>query len=320
MDFALWLCENPHMVNQFDWNALQSFLAVARCGRLTIAAQLLGIDHSTLSRRITSLEKNLQVRLFDRRPSGYTLTPQGEALLESAQSMESTALGILDNVAGSSRKIAGTVRVGTPDGFGTNFLASRLCKLAQQHPDLNIQLVTLPRVFSLSKREADIAISLAPPSEGRLHTRKLTDYELGLYGAPSYLAQHPPILSVADLKNHRFIGYIEDMIYAPELDYLPLVSRDIHPFFASSNLLIQYQATVQGHGLCVLPCFIASAAPELERVLAPDVTLLRSFHMITHSDTRNITRIRVTGDFIAREVALSRAIFMAASAPEAEPN
>lgn len=300
------------MLTQFDWNALQSFLAVARCGRLTIAAQQLGIDHSTLSRRIAGLEKSLQVRLFDRQPSGYTLTPQGETLLESAQDMESTALSILDHVAGASRKIAGTVRVGTPDGFGTSFLAPRLCRLAKLYPDLNIQLVTLPRLFSLSKREADIAISLAPPSEGRLHTRKLTDYELGLYGAPAYLAQHRPILSVADLRHHRFIGYIKDMIYAPELDYLPLVSPDIRPFFASSNLFVQYQATIQGHGLCVLPCFMAKTAPGLKRILTLDISLQRSFYMITHSDIRNMARIRVAGDFIATEVAASKTLFTAA--------
>lgn len=305
------------MVTQFDWNALQSFLAVVRSGRLTTAAQQLGIDHSTLSRRISGLEKSLQVRLFDRRPSGYTLTPQGETLLESAQSIESTALGILDHVAGASLKIAGTVRVGTPDGFGTSFLASRLCKLARQHPGLNIQLVTLPRVFSISKREADIAISLAPPSEGRMHTRKLTDYELGLYGSTTYLAQHPPILSLADLKQHRFIGYIEDMIYVPELNYLPLVSGDIHPFFASSNLLAQYQTTIQGHGLCVLPYFMANTTPGLERVLPDDVALQRSFYMIIHSDIRNIAPIRITGDFIAKEVALSKDIFFASGSPVA---
>lgn len=307
------------MAQEFDWNALPSFLAVARCGRLTVAAQQLGIDHSTLSRRIVSLEKSLQVRLFDRQPSGYTLTPQGERLLASAQNMESTALGVMDHIAGASRKIAGTVRVGTPDGFGTSFLASRLCKLADLYPELNIQLVTLPRVFSLSKREADIAISLAPPAEGRLHTRKLTDYELGLYGSSHYLAQHPPISSVAALKQHRFIGYIEEMIYAPELNYLPLILGEIQPFFASSNLLVQYQATLQGHGLCVLPGFMADANSELHRILPMEIALQRSFYMIIHSDIRNIARVRITGDFIAKEVGLAKDIFMSADPRSLHP-
>jgi|SRR6516165_4178906 DNA-binding transcriptional LysR family regulator len=297
------------MEREFDWNSLQSFLAVVRCGRLTVAAKKIGVDHSTLSRRILQLEETLQVRLFDRLPSGYTLTPQGEALLDSAQAMETTALGILGSVAGSSLRIAGTVRIGAPDGFGTSFLAPRLGRLGHMYPDLNIQLVTLPRIFSLSKREADIAIGLAPPAEGRLHVRKLTDYELGLYGARDYCAQHELITSVTDLKHHRFIGYIEDMIYTPELDYLPLVSREAQPFFTSSNLIVQLQATLQGYGLCVLPSFMADADERLERVLTRHVSLRRSFYMITHSDIRNLARIRVTLDFIAKEVAAAKSMF-----------
>lgn len=298
------------MPEQFDWNALQSFLAVVRCGRLTAAARQLGIDHSTLSRRIVELEASLQVRLFDRQPSGYSLTPQGESLLDAAQVMETTAIGILSNVAGSSTKLAGTVRIGAPDGFGTNFLAPRLGRLAQSHPDLQIQLVTLPRIFSLSKREADIAIGLAPPAEGRLQSRKLTDYQLGLYGSHEYCRQQDPILEPTDLKNHRFIGYIQDLIYAPELDYLPLVSRDINPFFASSNLLAQLQAAVHGYGLCVLPCFMADSNPLLTRVLKKQFSLKRSFHMITHSDICNLARIQVTLNFIAQEVSSARSSFV----------
>lgn len=297
------------MIQHFDWNALQSFLAVVRCGRLTTAAKHLGIDHSTLSRRITALERNLQVRLFDRQPAGYTLTPQGEALLDSAQAMEATALDVLANVAGSSLKIAGTVRIGAPDGFGTSFLAPRLGKLGQIHPDLRLQLVTLPRIFSLSKREADIAIGLAPPAEGRLHTRKLTDYELGLYGSRDYCAENGPFPDIAALNTHRFIGYIEDMIYAPELDYLPLISRDLKPFLTSSNLLAQLSLTVQGYGLCVLPRFMAEEDARLERVLPRHVSLRRAFYLITHADMRNLARIQVISDFIANEVRSSLGIF-----------
>jgi DNA-binding transcriptional LysR family regulator len=224
--------------------------------------------------------------------------------------METTAIGILSDVAGSSMKLAGTVRIGAPDGFGTNFLAPRLGRLAQAHPDLQIQLVTLPRIFSLSKREADIAIGLTPPAEGRLQSRKLTDYELGLYGSHQYCGRHDPILETTDLKKHRFIGYIQDLIYAPELDYLPLVSRDINPFFSSSNLLAQLQAAVHGFGLCVLPCFMADSNVLLTRVLKKQFSLKRSFHMITHSDIRNLARIQITLDFIAQEVASARGLFV----------
>lgn len=312
LDFATPMCINPNMVPQFDWNALHSFLAVVRCGRLTAAAKQLGVDHSTLSRRIMDLERTLQVRLFDRQPSGYTLTPQGEALLNSAEAMEATALEVLANVAGSSLKIAGTVRIGAPDGFGTSFLAPRLGKLNLLHPELQIQLVTLPRVFSLSKREADIAIGLALPAEGRLHARKLTDYELGLYGARAYFAQNEPILKISDLGRHRFIGYIEDLIYAPELNYLPLISREIRPSLTCSSLFAQLKATVQGFGLCVLPCFMADAETRLERVLGSKVSLTRSFYIITYSDIRSLARIQVVLDFIVEEALAVRPMFLPA--------
>jgi len=301
----------PHIPDQFDWNALQSFLAVVRCGRLTAAARRLGVDHSTLSRRIADLEDALQVQLFDRQPTGYTLTSPGEALLELAQTMEGVAVKILTDIAGSRLKVAGTVRVGAPNGFGTScFLVPLLGRLGQDHPDLRIELVTLPRIFSLSKREADIAIGLAPPAEGRLHSRKLTDYELGVYASHHYCETNSPILSVADLKKHQFIGYIEDLIYAPELDYIPLISREIQPFLTSSNLLAQLDATAQGFGLCILPCFMADMEPSLKRVLKTEVALIRSFYMIVHSDTRSLARIQVITNFIAHEVKAARTLFL----------
>jgi len=303
------MCKNAHMADTLDWDALQSFLAIVRAGRLTVAARQLGVTHSTLSRRVTGLEHSLQVKLFHRRPAGYALTAQGERLLASAQAMEGEALAAMTDLTGSRVRVAGAIRVGAPDGFGTFFLAPRLGKLAAAHPDLSVQLVTMPRLFSLSKREADIAISLAPPQEGRLHARRLTDYELGLYAAPAYLEAYAPIKTVADLNGHRFIGYIDEMIYAPELDYLPLVSRDIRPSLSFSNLVGQFFAACAGHGLCILPCFMAVDEPRLVRILGDSVSLSRAFWLIVHSDMRDLARVRITADFIAQEVKAARDLF-----------
>ena len=289
------------MAEPLHWDALQSFLAVVRAGRLTVAARQMGVTHSTLSRRIASLERSLQAQLFHRRPTGYALTAHGERLLEAAQSMEGTALAAASEISGDRLRVAGTVRIGAPEGFGTFFLAPLLGKLAASHPDLAIQLITIPRIFSLSKREADIAIGLAPPEEGRLHARRLTDYQLGLFAAKTYLADTRPIQTLPDLQGHRFIGYIDDMIYTPELDYLPLVSRDIHPSFSSSNLVAQFNATCAGYGLCVLPLFMATHEPRLTRVLAETVALTRAFWLIVHADMRDLARVRVVADFITQE-------------------
>src|SRR5918997_1759090 len=183
-------------MNAFDWDDLRFFLAVARAGRLTAAARQLEADHTTVSRRISALEGALRAKLFERRPQGYSLTEQGERLLGLAEGMETQALAVASQVGGADLALSGTVRIGAPDGIGTYFLAPELGALAERHPDLTLQLVALPRTFSLSKREADIAITLEQPTEGRLVSRKLTDYRLRLYASKKYPARRYECASV----------------------------------------------------------------------------------------------------------------------------
>ena len=295
---------------RLDWDSLQTVLAIARAGRLTVAARQLAVDHSTLSRRITHLEKSLQARLFDRSPSGYVLTPHGERLRETAEAVERLIVAGVADISGADLRVAGTVRIGATEGFGTMFLAPRLGQLGRMHPNLTLQLVTLPRLFSLSKREADVVIGLAPPEHGRLHARKITDYELGLYGSWEYLSSTASILRRDQLPGCSFIGYTEDLIYAHELDYLPEISPEIRPFLTSSNLLAQWQATAAGHGLCVLPCFMADTDARLVRVLPDHVALVRAFWLIVPTDMRNLRHIRVLCDFIAEETRNARDAFL----------
>ena len=153
---------------EFDWNDLKSFLAVARTGRLTAAAARLQLDHTTLSRRIGGLEHSLKTKLFDRSPSGYTLTEQGRRLMPVAEEMERLSIGARDLVAGSAAAVEGTVRIGSPEGFGSYFLAPRISRLTEQHSQLNIQLVATSAAFSLSKRDADLIIAVGRPPSGRL--------------------------------------------------------------------------------------------------------------------------------------------------------
>lgn len=300
----------------FEWSDLRFFLAVARAGRLTAAATRLGVEHSTVSRRLAALEATLGAQLFDRRPHGYALTAAGERLMVAAEGMESLALSAQGTIAGADLGVAGTVRIGAPDGFGTFFLAPRIAALAQTHPDLDIQLLAMPRVFSLSKREADLAVSLSRPKEGRLAARKLTDYRLRLYAARSYLDRHGPIESRSALSRHAFVGYVDDLIYTPELDYVPLVAKDLRVRVKSSSLVAQLTATRGGAGVCVLPCFMgelfAGEGPDaLVPVLKEEVGITRTFWLISHADMRDLARIRVAADFIASEVHKARSVFLA---------
>lgn len=294
----------------FDWDLLQSFLAVARSGKLTLAARRLQVNHATLSRRLKALEDSLGAKLFERRISGYTLTPHGERLLRRAEEVESSMLTIQSDLKDVSTRVSGTVRIAAPDGFGTAFLAPRLGLLAAAHPDLEIQLVIMPRSFSLSNREADIAIGLSRPERGRLHARKLTDYELGVYAARACGELWQDIRRPEDLASRMFIGYIDDLIFAPELDYVSAVAPGVQPRIKSSNLIAQHQATRSGTGLCVLPCFLAQDDPELVRVLPEAVRLFRTFWMIVHSDLHDLARIKVTGNFIAEQLRLAEHLFL----------
>jgi len=287
------------MNDSLDWDLLKSFLAIARAGKLTLAAKRLGVEHSTLSRHLGALEAALGLKLFERRVSGYALTLPGEALLVRAEAMEACVLAIEEDAGQSRAQVSGTVRIGVPDGFGTKFLAGVIGRLSASHPALQVELAAAPRGFSLSKREADMTISLSRPAVGRIHARKLTDYELGLYGVPDLAAK---VARREDVPEVAFISYIDDMLFAPELEYTASVAKGIEPRLRLSNVLAQQEAAAAGAGLCVLPCFLADDDPRLVRVLAGDVKLRRSFWLLVPSDIRELARVKVTGAFIAEEV------------------
>ncbi|HWA90828.1 MAG TPA: LysR family transcriptional regulator [Rhizomicrobium sp.] len=293
-----------------DWDDLRVLLAVGRTGKLSAAATKLRADHATVSRRISALEDVLQVKLLERRSTGVLLTEQGEKLMQAAEAMESLALSGVAEAKRSELHISGAVRIGAPEGFGSYFLAPRLGALCDRHPDLEIELVAMGAVFSLSKREADIAVGLTRPEQGRLYSRKLTDYRLGLYAAKDYFDTHPPVERVADLKQHRIIGYIEDLVFSSELANMFAQAGVPAPKLRSSNLIAQMQSTVAGAGLCMLPAFIAQGRAELRPVLASEIATRRAFWLTVHADLRDLARVRETCAFIEEEVRRGRELFL----------
>lgn len=293
----------------FDWNDLRAFLAVARSGRLTAAAARLGVDHSTLSRRIAALEHGLKAKIFERSPSGYELTEQGRCLLPIGEEMERLAIGAGEAVGGSAASVAGTVRIGSPEGFGSYFLAPRIAALKARHKGLTVQLVAAPAVFSLARRDADIVVSVSRPPAGRLNVARLIDYDLGLYAAPDYLRAAPALASSEDLSRHSFVSYIGELLHFPELDFLQHVAPGGTTSVESSNLVAQLKATLAGAGLCVLPAFLAREEPGLVRVLPGEISLTRSLWLTVHQDLAELARIRAAVRFIKEEVEAARDLF-----------
>jgi DNA-binding transcriptional LysR family regulator len=299
----------PDQGNAVDWDDFRFVLAIVRAGTVSAGAKLLGVDHTTVIRRVDRLERLLAAKLFDRRKTGYLLTEAGHRVATCAEAMESTVVANQELIGGSRAHLTGTVRIGAPDGFGTHFLAPRLVNFADQYPELDLQLVATARLFSLSKREADIAISLSLPKEGHVVGRKLTDYSLGLYASPIYLDRFAAIKSRDDLAGHRFVGYIEELLYTPELDYLPLVSPKIAARFRSANLIAQFNATLAGFGIAVLPRFMAARQAGLQPVLPDAVTIQRCFFLLMHADSKDLARIRAVADYIYAAVERERALF-----------
>jgi DNA-binding transcriptional LysR family regulator len=290
------------------WDDLRHFLVVARTGTLSAAAEQLNTDHTTVARHIRRLEERLAVEIFFRSNLGYSLTANGDRLRPIAEAMEASYIAAAALKA-EDPSISGIVRIGTPDGFGTFFLAPRLRKLAALHPNLEIELLATARLFSLSKREADIVISLASPEHARVISRRLTDYQLLVYATPAYLESHPPIATAADFAGHDFVGYIEDMLFTPELTYLSLINPHINPRIRSTNLITQLHAALAGAGLCVLPVFIARDYLALVPVLPQAVCLQRAFFMHIHEDNRKSAHVRAAAAFISAEIQADIAIF-----------
>ncbi|MEL6427291.1 MAG: LysR family transcriptional regulator [Pseudomonadota bacterium] len=277
------------------WDDLRVFLEVARTGQGSGAGRVLGLDAATVGRRISALEATLGTPLFTRSPRGYALTEAGQRLLDPAKAMELAAGQAARTLGPEAGRVAGSVRIGAPEGVASYVLPDACADLADQNPALRVELVALPRVFSLSQREADIAIGVSAPDAGRLRVQRVADYGLHLYATPDFLAAHL-IARSEDLRNVRFLGYITDMIFDKELDYVPLISRDLRPQMTSTSLTVQLNWTAQGAGICVLPDFVARARPELVRVLPEDVAFTRSFFLIRHDDGVGVPRIDRTVD------------------------
>ncbi|MCO8627069.1 LysR family transcriptional regulator [Burkholderia multivorans] len=296
-----------------NWDDFRYFLAVARTGTLSAAAERLGTEHTTVSRHIQSLEAELRNRLFHKSNAGYVLTPAGERVMQAAEAVESAWLLSKASTSTDEQKLEGIVRVGAPDGFGSIFLTPKLHELTDLHPGLEVEVFAAPRAFSLWKGEVDIAISLSGAEHMRVASRRLTDYRMYVYGSRSYLARAEPIQAVSDLSRHPFVGYVEEGLFAPELDYLSAVSEGLKPHIRSSALLPQVFATLGGETLGILPAYIATFFPTLVKVLPDEIALTRSFHMHVHQDHRKAAHIREVANFIADAVHRNSRLFLGES-------
>ncbi|HTP49442.1 MAG TPA: LysR family transcriptional regulator [Anaeromyxobacteraceae bacterium] len=291
-----------------NWDDFRVFLEVARTGKVTSAGRNLGLDYTTVSRRIRSLEQALGIVLFSKsKARGYELTSDGERLLAHAESMAGAAEALRNDALAESHVLRGQVRIGTTEGFGNFFLAPQLARFQRRHRELRIDLLPVPRFVSLSKREADIAITIEHPKGGPYVCTRLSEYHLRLYATREYLDGHPPIRTPADLPGHDFIGYVDELLFSTELLYMSRIAPSERIVFRSTSVIAQYTASLQGAALAVLPCFLAAQDARLLPVLEDDVVVTKSFWIYCHEDHRRLRRVQVIWDHVRAAAEANRA-------------
>lgn len=292
-----------------NWDDVRIFLAITRHGQILGAAKALGVNHATVARRLDALEAAVNGRLVARKTYGCELTDAGRDFLLHAERMESEMLAAYGSAQTAGTTLRGTVRIGAPDGFGVAFLAPRIGLLVEEHPGITVELVPVPRTFSLSRREADIAITIGRPRKGKLVARKLTDYTLGLYAARSYVAAHGMPASQEELPRHRLIGYVEDLLYSSALDYTAEFHKNWRSCIGVSTAVGQFEAVRSGAGIGILHTFIAQTDPTLVPIM-PELNLLRGYWILIHEDMRASRHVAAVADFVKRIVAQNRAMFI----------
>ncbi|MDY7218737.1 LysR family transcriptional regulator [Denitrificimonas sp. JX-1] len=286
-----------------DWEQLRFFLELARAGRLVIAARRMGVDHTTVSRKVQALEKSLGRPLFLREHEGYKLTEAGRALLPQVEAMESAYVGISDSLPTLGEQLSGQVRIAATEAYSTLLLAEQLAELGRRYPHLKVDLLALPRAVQLSRNEADIVITLERPERGPFIITRLTDYRLHLYGSADYLAQHPTITQVEQLSGHRFVSYVDDLLFSKELTFLDELLKNAKADLCSTSVLTQQRAVAAGAGLAILPAFAANQEPRLRQVLADEISFTRTFWMLMPIELKDIARTRTVWNFLREQAA-----------------
>ena len=282
----------------FTWDDARCFLAVQRTRSLSEAGRRLGINQSTVGRRLRALEEALGAVLFVRTPDGYALAPAGERLVPHAERIEDAALAFEREASGRQSALTGTVRVTGPDAFSAHVLAPLLCELQARTPGIDVELVAENRTLSITKREADIAVRTFRPREPALVTRRLCDLGSMLYASKDYLAAHP--VKGGDLGQHVFVS-VDDLSWAENV-WLHRTWPSARIAFKTNSTPTQVAATLAGLGIGILPCYLADAEPALVRVTEERI-LVRQIWIALHRDLQHAGRIRACADHLSAGIA-----------------
>ena len=294
-----------------DWNELKLVLAVVRAGGLIGAANALGIDHSTVFRRLRASEARLGQPLFERLPGGaYEPTSLAERIVAAAEQMEDQVLALGRDIVGRDHRLTGRLRVTSSETLAYRVLLPHLATLRRVHPGVVLELVIDNRVLNLTRREADVALRPLRPKEGDLWGRKLADVAWTVYGTNDYVRDYGTVASPQKLKEHPLVGWEESVEGINAAEWLDATVPASAFVFRTSSLVAQLSAAKAGIGLAVLPCYLGDSDPELSRALPEPVpALARELWLVTHTDLHRTARVRAFFEVVGNGLAAERALF-----------
>jgi DNA-binding transcriptional LysR family regulator len=292
-----------------DWNELRLILAVARAAGLTGAAKGLGIDHSTVFRRLQALEARLGLPIFERLPGGlYQPTAAGERMVAAAERMEDETLALARDIAGRDPRLSGRLRVTSSETLAYRMLTRQIGQFRCAHPGIVVELTVDNRMLSLSRREADIALRPVRPREGDLWGRRLAAVAWTVYGRRDNEAARA-IAGPQDLAAHALIGWDEAVTGIGAADWLTAMAPPSAFVYRSGSLINQLVAAKSGIGLAALPCYLGDPEADLVRVLAEPVPALeRELWIVTHSDLKRTARVRAFFELVGDSLIAERAL------------
>ncbi len=304
------VCKNADMgVPSAD--DLLILLAVGRTGRYVSAAEQLGINHTTISRRIAALEEAIGARVLTRVGSSWELTDRGRDVLSAAEAVEA-AVHSLDRDRGRSPSLAGVVRISATDGFSAYIAAPAAAQVQRSHPNVAVEIVAATRRASQQRSGVDIEIVVGEPTVRRAPAIRLGDYRLGLYGSRDYLAEHGAPTSVDDVAAHPLVYFIDSMLQVDDLDLAANVAPAMRESITSTNVFVHVEATRAAAGLGLLPCFMADRWPDLIRVLPTAVSARLTYWLVTRAETLRRPEVSAVVDAIRQQVTDQHDILLGA--------
>lgn len=284
-----------------DPTDLLVLLTVARRGRFTAAAQELGINHTTVSRRVASLERAVGGRVLMLTGAGWELTELGRDLLGAAEAIE-TALESVEQRRSGSVRLSGTVRVASPDGFAIHVLVPAAARLQAEHPDLDVEVVTATQRARQARSGVDIEIVVGRPQVRRASADHLRDYALRLYATRAYLDRAGTPAVTADLRSHRLVYYIDSALQVDDLDEAARRLPTPRSSLRSTSVFAHVAAVLADGGIGLLPDFMAAGEPTLVPVL-PEYAHHTGYWAMTRTESQRSTAVRGVLDALVEAAA-----------------